>query len=854
MRIPALPVLLALPALLQAQRVQAPSAPWRTITTAHYRIHFPAGDGFPTFAQEVASRIEGIHAQYLGLIGHAWAGPVDVLIQDPVREPNGVAVPYPDRPFVVLWRTEPEPDSAIGHHRGWAELLVAHELGHINHLLIPQRGRTFRDWLLGRKVPVTTKSPKWVIEGYATLIEGRLTGSGRPHGAYRAALLRTWAREGQLPGYGELNGGGFLGGNMPYLVGSAYLAWLEQQHPDRPALLQDFWKQLSGPRHRTFDEAFLATFGQSPQAGYARFCAEVTHSALELERRMKVEGVREGEVFTKVGGWVGDLAVSPDGTRLLARVGDPRNPGLRVWELRQEAKAAPKPQPGEPADAPPGVPLVGAKWSLPRIHGFAPRQAAWTADGQGVAFTLRLPNEEGVLVPTSWLWKPGSAPRRTASAPATAPRDPRFDWAPDPEVWNLRRKEGDTTTWLTRTLSAAWAPAPTPDGKAIYYAQLAATGVELRKLDLAQAPLPHAPLPTEGLAFAPDTVRSRPDEPSPLPPPLPPPPAHDYRVGETLKALSTFGATASPSDSGIQIGVGFNDILGRLGGQVLVGEGRGATVRGALAQATWQGSEWEPTLQFFQARQRLSLQRDHPVSGFDRDRRGVAFALDHATLGITTTREHLGLSMERQRSLEGAGSFTRSLADLGLGIGLHRSFGEWGFEASLQARLFLGRTDAQRWQANRGAARLQFLNPLLPVTVRFEEGRLSGSPMPQDRFHLGGITSNLMPKALEANRIAQAALPAFLATGDRFRRWRGELELPFGHAYLEHLAVWDGTSPRPPYQRVAGWELSEEDVSLRQDLLRRLVGRLAFRLGLHRVLDGPTRDQTVGTFTLAIHP
>ncbi|HJV22031.1 MAG TPA: hypothetical protein VJ570_05010 [Holophagaceae bacterium] len=855
MRSLALPALMALPTLLQAQRVQAPSAPWRTITTAHYRIHFPAGEDFPTFAREVASRIEGIHAQYLELVGHVWPGPVDVVIQDPIQEANGLAVAYPDRPFVVLWRTPPEADSPLAHHRGWPELLLAHELGHIHHLLLPQRGRRFTDWILGLKTPVATKSPRWVVEGYATLLEGRLTGSGRPHGAFRAALLRTWAREGRLPAYGELDAtGGFLGGNRAYLVGSAYLEWLEQHHGDRPAILRDLWRQLSGPRHRTFPQAFVATFGYSPETGYARFCAEVTHGALELERRMKAEGIREGEVFTQVAGWVGDLAVSPDGTRLLARVGDPRNPSLRVWDLRRAPRPIPPPPPGEPADAAPAVPGVPAHWTLPRVHGTAPRQAAWTADGEAIAFTLRLPDGEGVLRPTAWIWKPGTAPRRLSGPPALAARPTSYDWAPDPDVWNLRRREGGTTTWLTRTLSAAWNPAPTPDGKTLYYAQLAATGVEVRRLDLGLPPLPHGPLPADSLAFAPGTFVSRPDAPSLLPPPEAPPEAHDYRVGETLRAFPVFGASATPSDAGLQAGLGFNDILGRLNGLVLVGEGSGPTVRGALAGAAWRGTEWEPALQLFKVRRRPSLQADAPAPAFDGEREGAGFELRHESLGLVPFRQHLRLSTERQGPLDGGPRQHRSLGELGLAFTFRHSLGDWGLLVGLQDRMFLGRTGGEGWSGSRAGASVRFLNPWAPLTVRLEAGTLDGHPTEADRFALGGLISNLLPEGLEVNQVSQAALPGFLATGDRFRRWRGELGLGLGHAYVDHLAVWESTSPRPAYLRVAGWELDSADLGLRPDSLQRHLGRLGFSLGLHRPLDGPTRNRTVGTLTVSLRP
>ena len=59
--------LLLLPALVQAgPRTQAPDAAWITFTTPHYRIHCPAA--FEGFGREVAGRVEGIHAQYLGCL------------------------------------------------------------------------------------------------------------------------------------------------------------------------------------------------------------------------------------------------------------------------------------------------------------------------------------------------------------------------------------------------------------------------------------------------------------------------------------------------------------------------------------------------------------------------------------------------------------------------------------------------------------------------------------------------------------------------------------------------------------------------------------------------------------------
>ena len=75
--------------------------------------------------------------------------------------------------------------------------------------------------------PIAANAPRWVVEGYATYVEGRVTGSGRPNHAYRAAILRQFALEGRLPGYGQLNGGsGWVYGSFAYLAGSAFFEWL----------------------------------------------------------------------------------------------------------------------------------------------------------------------------------------------------------------------------------------------------------------------------------------------------------------------------------------------------------------------------------------------------------------------------------------------------------------------------------------------------------------------------------------------------------------------------------------------------------------------------------------------------
>jgi WD40 repeat protein len=475
--------------LLAPARAQGPSADWRTLTTSHFRVHYPASS--EAWARRAAARLDSIREQVVAEVGFAPLEVVDVLVSDPIANPNGQALPFLGWPRMILWTSPPGPESEIGHYTDWTELVAVHEETHLVHLLRPSRNPARR--LLEAMIPlgpITENAPRWVMEGYATVVEGRLTSSGRPHGDLRASILRRWAQGGKLPSYSRLasDSESWRGMSMAYLLGSAYLEWLEERAG--PGSLRSLWARMTARTPRGFDDAFRGVFGDSPAELYDRFRAELTWRAIEAERRGGL--AVEGEPWQDLSWTTGAPAVSADGTRLAAVLQARGRPArLVVWSTAPDDEAerklkekVEKLQEEDPED----VPAVRSR-PLPRkiLHtwqspdGPEPAMPRWMPDGKSILFVRFVPDAEGFLHPDLFTWAPESGEVRRITR-AAGLRDP--DPAPDGR-WAVavRNRDGvsqivrvDLATSEIRALTEPTAeevydrPRVAPDGKRIAYA------------------------------------------------------------------------------------------------------------------------------------------------------------------------------------------------------------------------------------------------------------------------------------------------------------------------------------------------------------------------------------------------
>jgi len=438
---------------------------WRTLAVGDgaFRVHYPAAA--EAWTRQTAARLVAIRARLEEEIGYRPEQTIDVVVEDPLSRPNGSAWALLGSPRMVLWTTPPEPTSILGTYRDWGELVATHEEAHLVHLLRPSRNRwrrlAVRLLPLGGFGPLGWHAPRWVTEGYATLLEGRLTGTGRPHSDLVAAVLRQRALAGSLPSYGTLGGDDhtWLGRSMAYLVGSTYLTWLEEQ--GGPESLRHLWARMTARRSRSFDDAFRGVYGAGPAELYGRFTAELTGRAVstrrsirrsapppeqetasnpgtELPRRTVAEQSEhrgeDGALWLPRTGRTGAPAVSPDGARLavvlrdrdvpprlavFATTDDPEAAAERAAANRKLLARDPEDVPAVAPEAQPRKPMA----VLATRDGRAPTEPRWSADGRSLLYVASGPDAAGRQRFDLFRWTPGagSSERITHQADLRSP-------------------------------------------------------------------------------------------------------------------------------------------------------------------------------------------------------------------------------------------------------------------------------------------------------------------------------------------------------------------------------------------------------------------------------------------------
>ena len=418
-----------------------PWVDWHTTRTEHFVFHYPSAYREWTFA--LADRIESLRSEVVAIVGFSPSQRVHIVVDDPINDANGYAFTTLDAPTIVLWPVSPDPRSDIGDYAVWQELLATHEFAHVAHLTRPSRNRWQR-FIRGLSPvplgPIATKAPRWVMEGYATYVEGRVSGTGRPNHAWRAAVLRQFALEGRLPSYGQLNAtGGWRSGEFAYLAGSAFIEWLARREGDSSVVA--LWRRLTSKTDRSFASAFAGVYGGSPSELYGRFTVELTADAVEIARALQHQQLTEGVLVQRLLRSTGDAAVSPDGRFVALTIRKQDAPSaLVVWKTEAEpdtlaaARRASQLR-RDPEDVPdrsfyPPPKRVIA--TLVASDGYPYETPRWFSDNRRLLVTRNMPAPDGTIRPDLFVWsaEDGTLQRITRRA-ALRDADPSPDgrWA-----------------------------------------------------------------------------------------------------------------------------------------------------------------------------------------------------------------------------------------------------------------------------------------------------------------------------------------------------------------------------------------------------------------------------------------
>ncbi len=418
-----------------AQDPVRPWLDWRTMSTSSYRFHYPRE--FEGWTRYVAERVESVDSAIASLVGYAAPKPVHVVVDDPFVIPNGYAIPFLDKPVTVWWATPADPRSDIGNYTTWGELLAIHELTHLAHLARPSRDRFKRAiWssMPANVGPITLNAPRWVYEGYATMIEGRISGTGRPNNVWRPALLRQWAIEGRLPTYGQLSAwNDFNGGEFAYLGGSAFLEWLARREGD--SSLVHVWRRMTARQERSFEASFGGVYGDAPSRLYGLHTAELTRDAMAAKAELERAGIVEGQLIQRLSWATGDPAISPNGARVAVTLRERDRPGrLVVWDTaaQPEDTAAVRKrisaQKRDPADVPDRrfYPVTKkAEKTLTALNGRSFQLPRWYADNKRLLVTRWTTRADASLSPALYEWNTESGVvRKVTSAVGVLHGDP----------------------------------------------------------------------------------------------------------------------------------------------------------------------------------------------------------------------------------------------------------------------------------------------------------------------------------------------------------------------------------------------------------------------------------------------
>lgn len=206
-----------------------PGRDWRTITTDHFRIHYPAE--VRAGAQLAARIAEEAHARIAPAFDWTPRGGTDIVLLAGIDIANGFATAFPFNHSGIY--LSPPDEGELLQNEDWLRLVIIHEYTHIVHMdKVAGAPAVFRA-IFGRLFWFfpNVLQPAWLIEGLATWQESDPEHKiGRLRNSHFDALMRAEVQSG-LKSLREINadGRGFPLNRM-YLYGAYFYDFLAERY------------------------------------------------------------------------------------------------------------------------------------------------------------------------------------------------------------------------------------------------------------------------------------------------------------------------------------------------------------------------------------------------------------------------------------------------------------------------------------------------------------------------------------------------------------------------------------------------------------------------------------------------
>jgi Tol biopolymer transport system component len=224
-------------------RAYDPSLRWWTLETPHFRIHYH--QGIYPLAIKVARDAEMSFERITAILQHLPAGPIELVVADPVDTANGSAqvVPYN---IVHVLASAPDNLSQLNDFDDYIQILLRHELVHIVHMDTVSGLPALVNWIFGRTAYPNGAQPVWFTEGLAVHFESSLSSAGRIRSSLFRMYLRTAALAGVFPGLDQVSGlmKAWPQGTAPYLYGAFFIDHLARRYGDQA--LSDLSHHMGG--------------------------------------------------------------------------------------------------------------------------------------------------------------------------------------------------------------------------------------------------------------------------------------------------------------------------------------------------------------------------------------------------------------------------------------------------------------------------------------------------------------------------------------------------------------------------------------------------------------------------------